>query len=108
MPDDDALEAVLITQHALLPDRDRVFPFQVELPRDYVAWHQAMMQAKQLGHLEDWMDQIPHLRDLGPGSITVEDHRQVCQTTLGTNAEANPWDAWDLNSPVSLPVALQT
>ena len=89
-PDDDALDTVLAVQHALLPDRARTFPCTVALPRDYAAWHQAMMTAKQAGHLEDWMGEIPRLRDLGPGSLTVEDHRAVCQTLLGTSVGRQP------------------
>ncbi len=69
---------------------------------------EAMIEAKHAGHLEDWPSQIPSLREFGPGTLTVEDKREVCSYEMGRNAEANPWDAWDLDSPISRPVALQS
>ena len=105
--DDDALDTVIAVQHALLPDRERQFPLTVELPHDYVAWHASMIESKQSGHLDDWTLHIRPLRELPPGTLTIEDNRQVCRYEMGRHAEINPWDAWDLDSPISRPVALQ-
>jgi len=108
LPDDDALATVLTVQHTMLPDRRRPFPYTVDLPCDFVAWFEAMIEAKHAGHLEDWPGQIPPLREFGPGTLSVEDKREVCSYEMGRNAESNPWDAWDLDSPISRPVALQS
>ena len=107
LADDDSLATVLTVQHALLPDRRREFPFSIDLPHDYEAWHAAMIETKQSGHLSDWPTVAPALRSFGPGTFTVDDSRKVCTYEMGRHAEINPWDAWDLDSVVSRPVALQ-
>jgi radical SAM superfamily enzyme YgiQ (UPF0313 family) len=105
--DDDALDTVLEVQEALLPTRGRRFPDTRSLPHDFAAWHDAMLDAKYDGHLDDWPDVVPHLRTFGPGSLTVEDPRNVSLYELGVNIEEDPFDSWDLHSPVSRAVAAQ-
>ena len=78
-----------------------------QLAHDFAAWHDAMLDAKYDGHLGDWPDVVPHLRTYGPGSLTVEDPRNVSLYELGVNIEEDPFDSWDLHSPVSRAVAAQ-
>lgn len=99
--DDAALESVLAVSLALAPARNRTFPYTVELDHDFVAWHDAMLAAKDEGHLKDWPEHIKRLRTYGPGSLTVDDPRGVCEHELGRIGDVNPWDTWDLESPVS-------
>jgi radical SAM superfamily enzyme YgiQ (UPF0313 family) len=104
---DAALDTVLEAQEALLPTRGRQFPDTRQLPHDFVAWHSAMLDAKSEGHLDDWPDVVPHLRTFGPGSLSVEDPRNVSLYELGVNIEEDPFDSWDLQSSVSRAVAAQ-
>jgi radical SAM superfamily enzyme YgiQ (UPF0313 family) len=105
--DDTALRAVLDVQHALLPARGRSFPVTVPLDHDYVAWHQLVLEAKEDGHLGDWPTVVPQLRDLAPGSITVDDPAAVCEVTIGQSIETDIFALWELDSPVSRPVGPQ-
>jgi hypothetical protein len=98
--DDDALRAVIAVQHALLPAPGRRFPYAVELPHDYAAWHAAMLEAKHAGHLDDWPAHVPRLCEFGPGRLVVSDPRGVCHTGMGKHVQTNPWDTWDLDAPV--------
>jgi hypothetical protein len=107
VPDDDALSTALQVQKALLPSRGRQFPDKHELKHDYVAWHEAMLDAKYDGHLDDWPTVIPPLRSFPPGVLSVEDPRNVCLYGTGFHIEGNPWDAWELESPVSRAVSAQ-
>ena len=66
-----------------------------------------MIEAKDDGHLDDWPEVVPHLRTFGPGSLTVEDPRNVSLYELGVNIKEDPFDSWDLHSPVSRAVAAQ-
>jgi radical SAM superfamily enzyme YgiQ (UPF0313 family) len=99
--DDSALDTAIEAQHALLPAVQRTFPFEVELKHDYGAWHEAVMQAKEAGHLDDWPTVVAPLREFGPGTLLVDDPRGVSQHEMGRTADSNPWDSWDLDSPVS-------
>jgi radical SAM superfamily enzyme YgiQ (UPF0313 family) len=105
--DDDALDTVLEVQAMLLPTRGRTFPDARALAHDFAAWHSAMLDAKHEGHLHDWEDVIPRLRTFGPGELVVEDPRNVSLYELGVNIEDDPFDSWDLHSPVSRAVAAQ-
>jgi hypothetical protein len=105
--DDEALRTVLEVQQALLPSRGRQFPDKCELPHDFVAWHEAMLDAKYSGHLDDWPTVVPPLRSFPPGAISVEDPRNVCLYGTGFHIEGNPWDAWELQSPVTRAVSPQ-
>ena len=88
------------------PAARREFPLRSTY-HDYAAWHAAVIETKQSGHLSDWPTVAPALRSFGPGTFTVDDSRKVCTYEMGRHAEINPWDAWDLDSVVSRPVALQ-
>jgi radical SAM superfamily enzyme YgiQ (UPF0313 family) len=102
--DDAALAAVLTVQHALLPARDRRFPETVELPHDYVAWHVAMIAAKDSGRRLDWTAAVPPLREYPPGTLTVADPYEVCVFGIGHTIESDSAGVWELESPVSRPV----
>jgi radical SAM superfamily enzyme YgiQ (UPF0313 family) len=101
MADDATLATAIEVQHAMLPERNRTFPHTVVLEHDFVAWHQAMIEAKESGHLDDWTEHVPPLRSYGPGTLVVDDPRSVCTHEMGRRADSNPWDAWDLESPIS-------
>jgi hypothetical protein len=104
LEDDAALATVLDVQHALLPSPDREFPHTLELAHDYIQWHQAMMDAK-FGE-EDWTGQVPHLRDLPRGTLTVDDPLELCHRLLGSRLEAAWFDSWELDSPIARPGVL--
>lgn len=71
MPDDSSLETVLAVQHALLPDRMREFPATIDVAHDYTAWHARMVEVKDSGHRADWPERVPHLREFGPSTFTI-------------------------------------
>ena len=75
--DDDAMSTVLEVQRAVLPSRDRVEPQTLELAHDYSSWHEAMVDAKEAGHYDDWPSVVPSLRDFGPASFSIVDHGRV-------------------------------
>jgi hypothetical protein len=54
------------------------------------------------GHLHDWHEQMPPLRDYGPAPFTIDDPLESCQRYLGPGFTFLAEDsAWDLESPVS-------
>jgi hypothetical protein len=73
----------------------------IELAHDYAAWFEQMLEAKEAGHLDDWRDHVRPLRELPPATLTVDDPRGVSEHEMGRPADMNPWDSWDLDSPVS-------
>jgi hypothetical protein len=104
LADDDALTTVLRVQHALLPARERRFPVTVDLPHDYVSWNQSLLRLREEGHRHDWHEHATPLRELGPGSLTVEDPFGVCTESLGGSIWSLSWSSeWDFASPVSRP-----
>jgi hypothetical protein len=103
--DDDALATVIAVQHALLPSRHRRFPLTLALPHDYAAWHDAVIAAKDAGHLRDWPSQVPSLGTFAPASFVVNDPYDVCSLGVGHHIESNIWGVWELDSAVSRRVA---
>ena len=106
MPDDDALATVLAVQLAHLPSRDRQqFPETLELAHDLVAWHQMWLDSCDAGHREDWEQRMPALRELGPGTITIDDPDDICRTAVGGSLAlfSMRLQAWDFGSPVARP-----
>ena len=103
LADDSALATVLRVQHLLLPTKDRALPITEELAHDYVAWNDAVLTAREGGHEADWPDHVTPLRELGPGSLTVEDPLDTCSRGMGFPAMSILYydSAWDLTSPVS-------
>jgi radical SAM superfamily enzyme YgiQ (UPF0313 family) len=102
--EDSALDTVLRVQHALLPARNRAFPVTIELEHDYVAWRQALLEARDHGQLDDWPAAVPALRSYGPGALTIDDPHQICTTALdGSLAAIVHESSWDFDSPVSRP-----
>jgi hypothetical protein len=105
--DDAALESVLSVQHALLPAYGRTFPQSLDLPHDYAAWFTAMLAAKDEGHVDDWPEFVPRLRDFPPGVFTVEDNDLVCVLGLGGSLDQYEVShnvgtvGWEFDSPVS-------
>ena len=101
LADDAALRTALDVQHALLPARDRVFPCRLSLPHDYVAWHQAMTEAKDAGQREQWERVVPRLCEFSAGEFEVTDPNEVCEWTLGSGIDFNFLGDWEFSSPVS-------
>ena len=99
--DDSALDTVLAVQHALLPSQGRQFPYRIALAHDYVAWHQAMVAAKDRGEREQWHQRVPRLHTYGPGTLEITDPNQVCTTALGSPLGMEFHGDWELSSPVS-------
>ena len=97
LPADEALESVLKVQHGLLPSRDRVFPDVLELAHDFGAWHAAMIDAKDQGHISDWPSFVPRLRDLPPGPFPIDDPNQVCTLNMGYHVEGDIYSDWELD-----------
>jgi radical SAM superfamily enzyme YgiQ (UPF0313 family) len=101
--DDSALDTVLAVQHALLPARDRIFPFTIELGHDYVGWRRDMLEARDGGH-EDWPTRLAPLRTYPPGTFGVDDPHGICTTALdGALTAIVHESSWDFESPVSRP-----
>ncbi len=101
MPDDTALQTALTVQHAMLPTPGRVFPQHYELAHDYVAWHTAMVEAKEAGHLDDWEKHVPALASFPPAVFTVEDVDSVCELSLGYSVELDTSTSWELTTEIS-------
>ena len=101
---DSALRTVLDVQHALLPARDREFPFMVELDHDYAAWHQALLDVKRGGHTIDWRDDVPRLSSFGPATFAVDDPQDVSRLGVGMSLFYDTDADWELQSPVARPM----
>ncbi len=97
---DTALETVLQVQHALLPSRDRSFPFSIELAHDYTAWHRRMLGLKLGGSAQDWAEKAPRLSSYGPASFTVTDPQSICRSSMGEPLLSSNEADWELRSPV--------
>jgi hypothetical protein len=104
--DDDALATVLRVQHAVLPSRTRSFPFDLELPHDYTAWHRSTVRAK-LENPDRWTDSVTPLRSYGPGTFSVDDPTDLCEALTGKAAVATHGDRGspDLESAIARPRA---
>lgn len=107
LPEDSALEATLAVQHAHLPAADRTFPYQLELPHDFAAWWETLLEARDDGHREDWEKHTPRLADFGPASLTIDDPNGVCITEIGKPLSYLLYSlrSWELESPVARPRA---
>jgi hypothetical protein len=103
LPADDALEAVLTAQHAVLPAVGREFPFVCRLPHDYVAWHRSVLEAKESGPRASWPERVRPLRDHPPGELVVEDPADVCRSKIGGSIESLSMMlvGWELGSPIT-------
>jgi hypothetical protein len=102
VPDDDALDTVFAVQHASQPAHYRSFPLRLELPHDFVAWHDAMIEAKFSG--QTWPDVVPRLRSMPPGVFEVDDPGGVCQNRFGGMLDSAWFDGWELESAVARPM----
>ena len=98
--DDTALDTVLAVQHALLPSRDREFPFAIELPHDFAAWHQTMRRLKLNGASQDWADKAPRLSTYGPAHFEVSDPQDVSRSGMGHPLLSANESDWEMASPV--------
>ncbi len=100
--DHPALHSVLQAQHALLPAYGRTFPLTLELDHDVVGWYEQVIAAKAAGHLHDWDQHVPRLRDLGPGQLAVDDPDDIVGTSIGVEFDMNVIGLnWELDSPLS-------
>lgn len=107
MPEDSALDTTLAVQHAHLPAADRVFPAELALAHDFAAWWDALLEAREEGHREDWEKHTPRLADFGPASLTIDDPNGVCITEIGKPLSYLLYSlrSWELESPVARPRA---
>ena len=98
-----ALDAALEVQLAHLPAPDRAMPQTLELPHDYVAWYEAVLESRSGDHRHDWERVAPHLCDFPPGSLEVSDPNDVCGTMVGKPIAVMAWNilGWDMTSPVA-------
>jgi hypothetical protein len=62
------LEAVIRAQRAVVPCKAQEFPVRIALPHDFVAYFRALRR----GGLEQTVEQIPPLREYGPGFLELE------------------------------------
>ena len=99
--DDTALETVLAVQHAVLPSRERQFPYTIRLQHDFSAWHRAMINAKDAGDRETWQREIPPLSTFPPAAFEVTDPAEVCKFGFGFDSDDDPYNDWELMSPVA-------
>ena len=101
IPDDSALDAVMRTQHALLPAFGREYPLVLDLPHDIVEWHTQMLAAKTTGSWQDWQTIVPPLSEFGPGKIEVNDSDGFVTSMIGCAIESSGIGInWDLDSGV--------
>lgn len=101
VPDDSALDAVLIAQRALLPAHGRTYPYSIELPHDVVGWHAKMLGAKAAGHWRDWQMVVPTLSEFPPGRLEVNDEGGWVTRMLGCDLElASNGVNWDMDSGI--------
>lgn len=94
------LDTVLAVQHALLPAAGRSFPLVLELEHDYVAWHAAVLDAKDAGHVHDWEPHVEPLASFPPATMSVDDPRHLCRN-LGVGSALDAYLDWELDSPVA-------
>ncbi len=97
-----ALDTALAVQLAHLPAADRRLPQTLHLAHDYVAWHDAVLDARH-SHRDDWERFAPRLETFGPGELKVSDPNNICGTMIGKPLMVMTWNilAWDMTSPVA-------
>jgi len=101
VPDDSALDTILLAQHALLPAHGRVYPFSVELQHDVVAWHSQMLAAKAAGHWRDWQMVVPPLINFASSRFEVNDEGGSVANSLGCDIEMTSNGVnWDMDSGI--------
>jgi radical SAM superfamily enzyme YgiQ (UPF0313 family) len=105
LPDDDALDTVMAVQHSLLPAAGRRFPTELDIPHDFATWHRHVMETREDGHRPDWEQVVPHLRDLGPATFSVDDPEDVCHFSVGQHMVtlSLTFASFELRSPVARP-----
>ena len=105
IPADDALETVLQVQHALLPSRERVFPHEIQISKNYTEWYKSMIESKQLSWKDDWTSAVNPLRTFSQSvSFIVEDPQQLTSLGFGTPFDGDPDADWEFESPVARPL----
>lgn len=102
VPDDSALDAILLAQHAVQPTHGRKFPVTIELPHDVVAWHVEMLRYKAAGYWQDWHVKTSPLSSFGPGRLEVNDVDGSVTRSLGCDVEMNAVGVnWDMDSGIA-------
>jgi hypothetical protein len=102
VPDDGALDTILLAQHALLPAHGRVYPFSVELRHDVVAWYSQMLAAKAAGHWRDWQMVVPPLSQFVAVRLDVNDQNGSVANMLGCDIELSSAGVnWDMDSGIA-------
>jgi radical SAM superfamily enzyme YgiQ (UPF0313 family) len=97
-----ALDTAIVVQLAHLPAADRTLPQTLHLQHDYVAWHEALLDARHW-HRDAWEQYAPRLGDYPPGELKVSDPNDVCGTMVGKPLMVMTWNilGWDMVSPVA-------
>jgi hypothetical protein len=104
--DDSALRTVLQVQLAVFLTPGRQFPSRIDLDHDFVAWHDAVIAAKQMHPPGGWTQAVGPLRSFPPGTFEVRDERGRIDRLLGQSTIAgfdNHTD-WELDTLISRPV----
>jgi radical SAM superfamily enzyme YgiQ (UPF0313 family) len=102
VPDDSALDSILVAQHALLPAHGRTYPFSVEISHDVVAWHSQMLAAKVAGHWRDWQMVVPPLSAFAAGHMDVNDENGWVTDMLGCDLDLSASGVnWDMESGIA-------
>ena len=99
--DDAAFETVLAVQHAVLPSRDRKFPYKIHLKHDFSSWHRDMISAKDRGSRQTWHLEIPSLASYPAAVFEVSDPADVCRFGIGFDSDEDPYNDWELMSPIA-------
>lgn len=96
---DSSLNAVIQTQHAIMPAHGRQYPHEIELAHDVVAWNQEVINAKSQGSRSEWQNHVPRLAEFAPGQLKVNDVNGSVAKTIGCSLEINSNGVnWDMDS----------
>ncbi|MFT5335942.1 MAG: hypothetical protein ACI9GB_003865, partial [Halioglobus sp.] len=101
VPDNSALDTIMLAQHALLPAFGRNYPATLELQHDVVEWHNQMLAAKAAGHWRDWHTVIPSLSEFSAGRMVVNDVDGWVTSILGGDLKMSSAGVnWDMDSGI--------
>lgn len=76
------LDCALKAQLATVPTPRRSFPETVDLPHDFSAWLDAVLELKLGGHPTDWEQYVPQLGAFEPAVMEVHDPANVSNRSM--------------------------
>ena len=97
------LDCALKAQHATLPTPRRSFPETVDLPHDFSAWLDAVLELKLGDHQTDWENYVPQLGAFGPATMEVHDSTNVSNRAMARASAITAYVDWELESDISRP-----